>query len=88
MAAGATPIEAGGGAAAQGASSPRARKSRNLDTEAPKWDPRRRDQYYEVDQQRRQRQRSTGGDGSVQKGEEEEALILTLARALTLTTDP
>ena len=64
IAAGATPIEAGGDAAAQRASSSRARKARDLDAEAPAWDPRRRDQYYEVNQQRRQRRRSTRGDGS------------------------
>ena len=54
----------------------------------PAWHPRFRDQYFEVDQPRLQRQRTTGGDGSVQQGEEEEALSLTLALTLTLTTDP
>ena len=87
VAAGATPTEAGD-AAAQGASSSRARKARDLDAEAPVWASRYRGQYYDGDQRRWLRQRIAGGDGSVREGEEEEALTFTLARALTLTTDP
>ena len=84
VAAGATPIEGGGDAA----SSSRARKARDLDAEAPVWASRYRGQYYDGEQRRWLRQRIAGGDGPVREGEEEEALTFTLARALTLTTDP
>ena len=90
MAQAATPAQlpAPAAAAAAAASSSRARKARDLDAEAPVWASRYRGQFYEGDQRRWLRKRIAGGENSVREGEEEEALTFTLARALTLTTDP
>ena len=52
------------------------------------WASRYRGQFYEGDQRRWLRKRIAGGENSEREGEEEEALTFTLARALTLTTDP